>query len=289
MFGVMWSEHCCYRNSRPLLRQLPHQRPEDPGGARRERRGGGSGRGPAPGLQDREPQPPLRRGALPGGRHRGGGHPAGHLHDGGPADRPAQRPALRSAGGGAQRGPDGGGGGRHRPLRQLRGGAHRGRRGGLRPQLRRQSAGQRHGPGPDGDRRDRLLRGGGGRQSGGLRGQHHRPRRHGRRQLRVRRAHRGLPRRPARRAGGGSLPGEGPDRGLPGGLPERRRGGRPGHGRRGPHLQLLGDGRQGRGGGRTRPRSGARPGGGDERLRVPALRIPGADAVRGGGRAGRRP
>jgi len=23
MFGVMWSEHCCYRNSRPLLRQFP--------------------------------------------------------------------------------------------------------------------------------------------------------------------------------------------------------------------------------------------------------------------------
>ncbi|MYK90726.1 MAG: phosphoribosylformylglycinamidine synthase II, partial [Synechococcus sp. SB0669_bin_8] len=23
MFGVMWSEHCCYKNSRPLLRQFP--------------------------------------------------------------------------------------------------------------------------------------------------------------------------------------------------------------------------------------------------------------------------
>ena len=27
MFGVMWSEHCCYRNSRPLLRQFPTQGP----------------------------------------------------------------------------------------------------------------------------------------------------------------------------------------------------------------------------------------------------------------------
>jgi phosphoribosylformylglycinamidine synthase len=25
MFGVMWSEHCCYRNSRPLLKQFPTQ------------------------------------------------------------------------------------------------------------------------------------------------------------------------------------------------------------------------------------------------------------------------
>lgn len=25
MFGVMWSEHCCYKNSRPLLRQFPTQ------------------------------------------------------------------------------------------------------------------------------------------------------------------------------------------------------------------------------------------------------------------------
>ncbi|NJN88440.1 MAG: phosphoribosylformylglycinamidine synthase II, partial [Leptolyngbyaceae cyanobacterium SL_7_1] len=23
MFGVMWSEHCCYKNSRPLLKQFP--------------------------------------------------------------------------------------------------------------------------------------------------------------------------------------------------------------------------------------------------------------------------
>ncbi|MFS8891399.1 hypothetical protein, partial [Synechococcus sp. R55.2] len=23
MFGVMWSEHCCYKNSRPLLKNFP--------------------------------------------------------------------------------------------------------------------------------------------------------------------------------------------------------------------------------------------------------------------------
>ncbi|MEN9227478.1 MAG: phosphoribosylformylglycinamidine synthase subunit PurL [Gloeomargarita sp. HHBFW_bins_205] len=28
MFGVMWSEHCCYKNSKPLLRQLPTQGPQ---------------------------------------------------------------------------------------------------------------------------------------------------------------------------------------------------------------------------------------------------------------------
>ena len=27
MFGVMWSEHCCYRNSRPLLRMFPTEGP----------------------------------------------------------------------------------------------------------------------------------------------------------------------------------------------------------------------------------------------------------------------
>ena len=27
LFGAMWSEHCGYKNSRPLLRTLPHQRP----------------------------------------------------------------------------------------------------------------------------------------------------------------------------------------------------------------------------------------------------------------------
>ncbi|WP_460192640.1 phosphoribosylformylglycinamidine synthase subunit PurL [Thermosynechococcus sp. FA-CM-4201] len=27
MFGVMWSEHCCYKNSRPLLKQFPTQGP----------------------------------------------------------------------------------------------------------------------------------------------------------------------------------------------------------------------------------------------------------------------
>ena len=27
MFGVMWSEHCCYRNSRPLLRGFPTEGP----------------------------------------------------------------------------------------------------------------------------------------------------------------------------------------------------------------------------------------------------------------------
>ncbi|PTT94704.1 phosphoribosylformylglycinamidine synthase II, partial [Pseudomonas sp. HMWF031] len=27
MFGVMWSEHCCYRNSRPLLRGFPTDGP----------------------------------------------------------------------------------------------------------------------------------------------------------------------------------------------------------------------------------------------------------------------
>ena len=60
MFGVMWSEHCCYRNSRPLLSGFP-PKGEDSRGSRRKCWCGGPGRRPSTRLQDREPQPPFRR------------------------------------------------------------------------------------------------------------------------------------------------------------------------------------------------------------------------------------
>jgi hypothetical protein len=136
-----------------------------------------------------------------------------------PARRPAQLPALRPRWTNPERAtnrPDGGRGGRHRPLRQLRRHPHHRRRGGLRPQLLRQPAGQRFCLGPDGNRHDRSpaapAEGVGnpvfyvGSTTGrdGLAGAAS-PRANSPRN----------PRRPARRAGGRSLPGEAPDRGLP--------------------------------------------------------------------------
>ena len=40
VFSVMWSEHCSYKSSRALLRELPTTRPARPAGAGRERRRG---------------------------------------------------------------------------------------------------------------------------------------------------------------------------------------------------------------------------------------------------------
>ena len=47
------------------------------------------------GVQDREPQPPLVHRAVPGRGHRGGRHPARHLHDGRAPDRDPRLAALR--------------------------------------------------------------------------------------------------------------------------------------------------------------------------------------------------
>jgi hypothetical protein len=72
----------------PILGRFPTSGPrvlqgpgENAGVGRRRRR---LGRG----LQDREPQPPERRRALPGRRHRRRRHPARHLHDGRAARSP---------------------------------------------------------------------------------------------------------------------------------------------------------------------------------------------------------
>gem|GEM_PF-2905959 len=82
MFGAMWSEHCGYKNSRPVLKLFPTKGPrvlQGPG----ENAGAidiGDGRGG--GDEDRVAQPPERCGALPGGGHGGGRHRSRHIHDG---------------------------------------------------------------------------------------------------------------------------------------------------------------------------------------------------------------
>ena len=109
----------------------------------RERRGDRRRRRHRRGHPHREPQPPLGHRALPGRGHRGGRHPARHLHHG---RAPARRhgPALLRA---ARRRPPAlagrGRGERHLGLRQLGRGADRRRRAHLRPLLRPEPARQR--------------------------------------------------------------------------------------------------------------------------------------------------
>ena len=95
--SALWSEHCSYKHSRPVLRTLPTQAPwvlQGPG----ENAGVISvGDGLGSRLQDRIAQPPVRRRALPGRRHGRRRHPARRLHDGRASDRAARLAALRAA------------------------------------------------------------------------------------------------------------------------------------------------------------------------------------------------
>ena len=59
VFSLLWSEHCGYKHSRPLLRRLPDRRPARAAGPGRERRRDRRGRRPRGRAQGREPQPPL--------------------------------------------------------------------------------------------------------------------------------------------------------------------------------------------------------------------------------------
>ena len=98
MFGAMWSEHCGYKHSRPLLGRLPIERRRGARRARRERRRDRHRRRAGGRLQGRVAQPSVSavepyQGAATGRRRH---HPR-HLHHGRAADRPPQLPALRPA------------------------------------------------------------------------------------------------------------------------------------------------------------------------------------------------
>ena len=98
-------------------------------GPGRERRRDRRGRRPRGRVQGREPQPPLRRRAVPGSGHRSRRHPARHLRARRAAGRGARLAALRRPRHAAHALPARARGGRHRRLRQLGRRADRRRRG----------------------------------------------------------------------------------------------------------------------------------------------------------------
>ena len=99
IYSVMWSEHCSYKSSRRHLRQFADKAPPTDVllagiGAERRRRGYRPGlRGH---LQDRVPQSPVLRRALPGRCHRRGRHRARHPGHGCPPGRGDGRAAVRA-------------------------------------------------------------------------------------------------------------------------------------------------------------------------------------------------
>ena len=81
VFSLMWSEHCGYKHSKPLLKRFP-TKADTCCRAQGERRHRGHRRRRGRGHEDREPQPSLGRGALPGRGHRSGRHHPRHLRHG---------------------------------------------------------------------------------------------------------------------------------------------------------------------------------------------------------------
>ena len=106
------------------------------------------------------------------------------------------------------------------------------------------------------------------------------PRRHPRGDHGVGGLRRDLGRAAADRPGRRPVHGEAPPRGVPRGVPDRRGGGDPGHGRGRAGLLPLRDARAGGDGRRRGPRPRAPARAGDDALRDPAVGVPGADAAR---------
>ena len=138
VFSLLWSEHCGYKHSAPLLKRLPSAGRARPPGPRRERGRPRPRRRPRRHVQGRVAQPPVRGRAVPGRGDRDRRDPARHRRDGRAADRAARRalvrrarPSLRARGRG------------HRRLRQLGRRRERRRRDRLRRGVRRQLPRQR--------------------------------------------------------------------------------------------------------------------------------------------------
>ncbi len=292
MFGALWSEHCGYKHSKPLLRLLPNTGPRVLTSMGGENAGAidiGDGLCVVMKVESHnhpsvvEPYQGAATGV--GGIVRDifamGARPIAILDSlrFGPLSERHNRYLFGGVVGG------------HRRLRQLPGHPHRGRRGELRRLLLRQPAGERHVRGLRPHRPPGAGPRRGSRQPAAAGGGRHRPRRHRRRQRpRLPRLRRRQRRAAAHGAGGQPLPGEAPHGGLrrPGREPPRlvRRHPGPGGGR--PH-QLQHRGRcprRHRPGDRHLARAPAR--GGDERLRGDALRVPGTHAHHPPPRAPRR-
>ena len=223
------------------------ERPARAAGARRERRRGRHRRRPGRGLQDRVAQPPLVHRALPGRGDRRRRHHPRHLHDGRAADRADELAALRIARRARRRPqpPDRRRRRRrHRRLRQQ----HRHRRPSAArlpsttatPAIRWSTCSASASRRPTRwSRATRLGR----RQPRLLRRRQDRPRRHPRRDDGVGGVRREVGREAAGRAGRRSVHGEAAARGVPRADADRRAHRRPGHGRGGPDLLDLRDGR----------------------------------------------
>ncbi len=83
IFSVMWSEHCSYKNTRPLLKTFPTKSPKILVGAGEENAGIiDIGRRHRHRVQDRVAQPSERGRAVSGRDHRRRRHRARHFHDG---------------------------------------------------------------------------------------------------------------------------------------------------------------------------------------------------------------
>ena len=281
MFSVMWSEHCSYKSSKPLLRTLPTAGEGVVAGPGENAGVISIGDGLGGRVQDRIAQPPVRGRAVPGRRDRRRRHPARHLHDGRAPDRGPRRAPLRRPGGRADAPSRRRRRARRRRLRQLRRRPDGRRRARLRPDVRGQPARQRHG--------DRAARGAAPDAGDGWPAW--RPGRAVRLDDRARRHRRGLGarlghvhrRRPVQAAvGAGRRPvrGEAAHRGEPRAHRARPRRGPPGPRGRRHHVRHLGDRGSGRGGDPRRPRrdpaARARP----RAVRGDDQRVPGTDVRR---------
>ena len=280
MFGAMWSEHCGYKNSRPLLARFPTEAPRVLQGPGENAGAVDIGDGLARRLQDRIAQPPQRRRAVRGRGDRRRRHRARHLHDGRAADRAARLAALRPARRSAQPLPLRRRRRRHRRLRQLPRHPDRRRRGLLRrlastatrSSTRCASASSRH----DGIVRAKAS---GRRQPDHARRRRHRPRRHPRRHLRLGRRPGGVA--PGRRSRSATRSSRSCCSRPASSCCERRRRRRDAGSRRRRADQLRGRVRQPRRRRRRdRRRTRAAPRSGHDRLRGHAQREPGAHAGR---------
>src|SRR5215218_7544612 len=245
VFSALWSEHCSYKHSKPVLKTFPTtgaqvvQGPGENAGVLR-----------------------LPEGWAVAFKIESHNHPS--------AVEPYQGAAT-------------GVGARDRGLRELRRGPHARRRGQLRSRVHRQSAGERdvRGTAPR-ERSDQSSRARRRQRAAGGRGLH-RPRRHSRGQLCVGGTVREEREPKAPGPGGRSLYREAAAGSEPGADHLETDRGHSGYGSCRTHQLLGGDGRAGWRRGGDRHRAGSRPGSGNDAVRDSPVRVPGADA--GSGRA----
>ena len=291
MFSLLWSEHCAYKHSKKLLRTLPTEGAHVLVGPGRERRASStSATGSRCAFKVESHNHPSAVEPFQGAATGVGGILRDIFALGARPDRGARLAALRRAG--DERAlalPARRRGARHRPLRQLDRRADDRRRDLLRGAVRAELPRQRDGARPRRARQARAQRRGRRRQPARPLRRLDRPRRHRRRvgagERRARRGRRGqAPDRAGRRPVRGEQARRVLARAARAGPARRAAGPR----RRGPHVERVRDGVEGRGRHRhpRRPRAAARAGHGA--VRDHGQRVAGADALRRRAEPGRR-